>query len=691
MRRPQGPPAMPSATTPRAPLATDATRHAGPRPLDLPTPVPLAPDADLSVLDEAKVFAAPDDPADWPAWRSNLHRWRREARARLGYAGPHYAGRPTPPYALAFVDLGDEALFDRARGRFDVDGFLAASEREFGGIDGVLLWHGYPTLGIDERRQVDFYRDLPDLPAAVARFREGGVRVFVAMTPWPEGPDAHADGEVADLVAWTGADGLFLDLAREGTRTLRAALAARGLETMVGGESRVPLARLDDHEVSWAQWFADSDVPGVARSVWYERAHQLHQTRRWHRDHLGELHAAWLNGCGVLLWESVFGTWVGWNARDRALWRRMRRVQRAHDAWLRRGAWTPLADHPGGGARVYASRWDHDGATLWTIVNRGGAIDGPWLRTEARPDHGWTEATTGRTLTPSPAGEGVVEIGGPLEAGGVAAVFAGPLAAQVAAAGRASGVRVDAPVGAAPAGDVTFPLRIAVRVPAPDVRVARAPAGMAAVAGGPRELRVRYRVRECGLYGEAPFVDEWKPPLGVRLHQVAVALRRVDLAPFAIDTEEVSVAAFAGFVRATGHRPARAERFPYGDLTGSALSDAAEAAATFVDLEDARAYARWRGVRLPTEDEWQVAAEAGLLDRRPPVVWNLTESEHTDGRARFAILKGGSAYANARSPWFFDGGPRAPEWSAKLLLPAGGLARSAWIGFRCAIGLDAGR
>ena len=218
-----------------------------------------------------------------------------------------------------------------------------------------------------------------------------------------------------------------------------------------------------------------------------------------------------------------------------------------------------------------------------------------------------------------------------------------------------------------------------------------APAGMAAVAGGPRELRVRYRVRECGLYGEAPFVDEWKPPLGARLHQEAVALRRVDLAPFAIDTEEVSVAAFAGFVRATGHRPARAERFPYGDLTGSALSDAAEAAATFVDLEDARAYARWRGARLPTEDEWQVAAEAGVLGRRPPVVWNLTESEHTDGRARFAILKGGSAYANARSPWFFDGGPQAPEWSAKLLLPAGGLARSAWIGFRCAVGLDAGR
>jgi hypothetical protein len=665
------------------------TRHAVPRPLDLPTPVPLAPEADLRALDEAKVFAAPDDPADWPAWRANLHRWRREARARIGYAGPRYASRSTPPYALAFVGRGDEALFDRARGRFDVDGFLTASDRAFGGVDGVLLWHGYPTLGIDERRQIDFYRELPDLPAAVARFRDHAVRVFVAITPWPPGPDAHDDEEVAELVAWLGADGLFLDLAREGTATLRSALDARGIEVMVGGESRVPLARIGDHEVSWAQWFADSDVPGVLRSAWFERRHQLHQTRRWHRDHLAELHAAWLNGSGMLLWESVFGAWVGWNARDRALLRRMRRVQRSHDAWLRSEAWTPLADHPGGGARVYASRWDHAGTTLWTVVNRGEAVAGPWLRTEARPGHRWVEATMGTELTPRPAADGTVEVGGRLAAGGVAAVFVGPPSATLPGCDpQRDGDRARAELAEPDAADVTVPLRIAVRTPAPDVRAVAAPPGMVAVAGGSREIAVRYRVRECGLYGEVPFVDEWKPEMGVRLHREATAIRRVDLAPFAIDVEEVSQAAFAAFVEATGYVPVRVERFSW---CGRVPSATPEAAAVHVDLEDARAFARWRGVRLPTEDEWQVAGEAGVLRRRSPLVWNLTESEHTDGRARFAILKGGAGFANPRSPWFFDGGERAPSCSAKLLLPAGGLARSPWIGFRCAVGLGGGR
>ena len=108
---------------------------------------------------------------------------------------------------------------------------------------------------------------------------------------------------------------------------------------------------------------------------------------------------------------------------------------------------------------------------------------------------------------------------------------------------------------------------------------------------------------------------------------------------------------------------------------------------THVELADARAYAAWAGLRLPTEDEWQLAAEAGLLRRREPQVWNWTESEHTDGRTRFAIVKGGAAYRAAGSDWYLDGGPQPPEVSVKLLLMGAGLARSASIGFRCAADL----
>ncbi|ROT32482.1 SUMF1/EgtB/PvdO family nonheme iron enzyme [Micromonospora sp. HM5-17] len=647
-----------------------------PRPIDLPTAVPLEPGADLSVLDEAKIFAAPDDPAEWPAWRDRLTRWRAEARRRLGYDDRHYAEISGDCFSVCLAWLWDETLYDHERGVFTVDAFLDAAERDFGGFDGVVLWHAYPVIGLDDRNQFDYYRQVPELPEVVRALQARGVRVFVDYNPWDVGtrratrPDAE---EVAALVGWLGVDGVFLDTLKEGAEELRKTLDAVRPGLVLEGESRVPLARIADHAMSWAQWFADSPVPGVLRAKWFERRHMLHHTRRWHRSHLDELHSAWLNGVGVLVWESVFGVWVGWNDRDRALLRAMRRVQRERAAWLRAEEWVPLADHVPG-TRVYASRWTHDGVPLWTVVNRGEAYDGPWLLTDERPGHRWYDLVTGAELTATRTDDGRVTVGGTLPAGGIAAVLA--TVEEVTPARHAS-----------PDGDPNFPARAAVRIPAPVVRRGSVPPGMVAVDGGRRELLVRYRLRETGLYGEAPYVDEWKP-LPPRLHQPVTLRRTVHLGRFAIAEREVTNAEFAAFVRATGYRPVRAERWPWGD--GGAGWGPPDAPATHVELADARAYAAWAGLRLPTEDEWQVAAEAGLLRRAEPLVWNLTESEHTDGRTRFLILKGGAAYRAEGSDWYLDGGPQPPEVSVKLLPLGAGLTRSPSIGFRCAVDLGEG-
>ncbi len=109
---------------------------------------------------------------------------------------------------------------------------------------------------------------------------------------------------------------------------------------------------------------------------------------------------------------------------------------------------------------------------------------------------------------------------------------------------------------------------------------------------------------------------------------------------------------------------------------------------TEVDLADARAFAAWSGGRLPTEDEWQLAARHPGFTRLRPAVWNLTESEHTDGRTRFVMLKGGAEHRAEGSSWYFDGGVKPPEFSAKYLVPGSGLGRSTSIGFRVAWPLD---
>ena len=575
-----------------------------PRPIDLPTQVPLDADAKLDGLDTAKIFAAPDDPADWPAWREALKRWRSEAAERIGYDDGAYRA---PEYAwtrgcfsVALVWLWDELLYDHEAGRFTPERFCAESEREFGGFDGIVLWHAYPVIGIDERNQFDFYRDVPGIRELVAELQARDLRVFVDYNPWDVGTRREPvadDVAIAELVRELGADGVFLDTMKEAQPGLRAALDDVKAGIALEGESTLPLQRICDHHLSWAQWFADSTVPGVLRARWFEQRHMLHHTRRWNRSHLEELHSAWLNGVGMLVWENVFGAWVGWNERDKALLRAMRPVQREYAELLATGEWTPLAA-ASPDASVVASRWSAGETTLWALANRGDAYAGP-------------------------VGELEVE----LPARGIAAFLGSE---QIVVAGG---------------GDASFPVRPAVRRDAPVVRRDAPPEGFVALE--PRPLTAVFRRRETGAYGEVPWVEEWKP-LPPRLH---------------------------AFVEV--ERPAPRGRF--------AISR--RVAETGLDLAEARAYAAAAGARLPTEDEWQLAAEEGVLDLSGPRVWNWTESEHFDGRTRFAILKGGSDWVAAGSDWYVDGGPQEPAYSLKLLLLGAGMARSPRIGFRLAVDL----
>ncbi len=641
-----------------------------PRPIDLPTPVPLEPDADLSVLDDAKILAAPDDPAAWPAWRDQISAWAAGARGRHSYDGGMYddpaIGWAGSARVVALVWLWDELLYDHVVHRFTVDTFVEDARRRFGGLDGVVLWHAYPVIGIDPRNQYDYYRDVPELAAVVEGLQRSGIRVFLDYNPWDVGtrrPTRSDPEECAALITETGADGLFLDTLKEGDPALVSALATVGRPVALEGESRLPLARITDHALSWAQWFADSAVPGVLRAHVYERRHMLHHTRRWNRDHSDELQSAWLNGCGILVWESVFGSWVGWNARDASTLRRMRVIFETCDDLLISGTWTPLADLGETARRcgIFGSEFADAETTLTVLANRSDTdVTMPLL-----------VAPPGRRLLGWDGDPAAVTV----PARGVAAMLQcrdGALPERVATLTRR--IR-DLPDDV----DSSFPARLPSRKPVAPA-TGDAPVASVRIVRGSYPLRQTYRRRETGWYGRAPYVEEWKP-LPPRLHDDRSEEHEAVVGDVAVDAREVSRAEFHRFVAEAGYRPVVGHRF-----AGNAEGDP-ESPAVMVDLDDARAYAAWRGARLPTEFEWQIAASAGGFGRRTPLVWNWTESEHTDGRTRFVILKGGSDFAAVGSDWYTDGGPRAPEFTLQIPLLGAGLARSGCIGFRCVVDL----
>ncbi|HCS61824.1 MAG TPA: hypothetical protein DIW46_10605 [Microbacterium sp.] len=636
-----------------------------PRELDRPTIVPLREDGSLVdltsgaaalTMDDGKIFIAPNDPAELDDWRAQLASWREGARARHGVPTRYddlasaWASRC---FTVAQVWLWDELFFDFDAQEFTPERFVADARERFGGLDGIVLWHAYPVIGIDDRNQWDFY-DAPGLAAAADALHELGVSVFVDYNPWDTGTRRAGDdaAELAATVRRLGADGIFLDTLKKADPEMVAALDAARPGIGLEGESKLATERIADHTLSWAQWFADSEVPGVLRAHWFERRHMQHHIRRWHRDHSEELRSAWLNGVGVMVWEVVFGVWVGWNERDSATLRRMLPVQRGLHRMLIEGEWTPLAVHR---APLFGSTFELDGSTLLLLAN-----------------------TSDADLVYEPEGAGWQ----PLHAGDTAAAITVP-AQGVAAAIRVTGVAppeldtVRATLAAEiPHSDVSFPHRRARRLswtPAAasprasqDIRESIA-AHTVAVAAGEYVLTVRYRARETGMYDGAPYVDEWKP-LPPRLHDQRTLERVAELvSPVRVGASEVSEYDYALFLDAIGE-PA-AGRDPERPASG-------------VTFARAREYAAWVGGRLPSEDEWQLAATQLGFSRRTPEVWNWTESEHSDGRTRFVMLKGGSVHESAGSDWYVDGGVREPEFALKFLLPGLGQDASPSIGFR---------
>jgi len=667
--------------------------------------------------DGLAVGAASDPAADHDAWLRDLKIWRAERKTRMGYDDSEYRRPEFQWIKRNFISpqvmVEERTLFDVTQNRWTVDKYLDDLEARYGGIDSILLWPVYPNIGIDNRNQWDLARDLPGgIPAlrkVVEDFHRRNVRVLFPTMAWDNGtrdPGVPHWEATAKLMAEIGLDGVNGDTFGGLPRAYRTASDKSGHPVVFEPEG-APTADegLIWNGLSWAYW-TFKFAPTASKQKWLEPRHMSHISDRWARDKTDDLQHAFFNGMGYVSWENIWGIWNQITDRDAEALRRVAHLERAFADLLASADWEPFVPVIQYG--VYATKFPGDGQTLYTFVNRNEyRVEGLQMALAEEKGRRYFDVWNGVELK--------LPLAFAMEANGYGAVL------EVARSNpdleayllkRREMTRM--PLSSYSHEWHFLPQKMVETAAA--ATPGKADSEMIPIPAGEFDFNVRGIEIEgynwVGLDVQYPWEDA---PRRAHSHKMQVAA-------FDIDRYPVTNAEFKKFLDASQYRPNDDHNFLRDWKDHAPPAGWENKPVTWVSLEDARAYAKWAGKRLPHEWEWQYAAQGndgrlypwgaawnhaavpkpdkgrelsgpdnvnahpsgaspfGVMDMVGNV-WQWTD-EFVDTHTRAAILRGGSYYQPQGSIWYFPETYKLSE-HGKYLLMAPSKDRAGTIGFRC--------
>lgn len=685
-------------------------------------------------------------------------------------------------YVMHLLMAWDKDFFDVATGTFKLVDFVKKGRNVYGGDDVVCIWPTWPSLGIDQRNQFDLYRDLPGgLPALrqlADTLRKLGTRFFIAYNPWDESTrrEDHLKG-LEELIRATQADGVVLDTKGESSRALQAAAdAVRPGVVMYSEGMAVP-----------------KDMPGIVsgrvhNALYYPPMLNLNKLIKpefaifrvaevYKEPIQREYAVSFFNGYGTEINQFAPGH-PGWEADQYGYLGRTSRILREHSDVFTAGTLTPLVYTRSDS--VWVNEWTSPTKRLFTVFSlKPGGFSGPLVKVKPRAGHHFVDLWHHENRLPIQEGTSwwlpiytdafhVARLGTNNE-GEVTAVAEFPALLNCELSGNQ--LRISASRGD----------EIRVFAGNPDYSKQPVVSKNLTAVWDVRELFGRYEGKlVIQLFGKGELLDEVvkdiKPGVPRLVSDVQkepgtianrLGMKKIPpgrftfrstqgdefipypkqnenkvfaMPAFWMDEFPVTNRQFRDFLRATGYIPADTTNFLKHWVRNEIPPGMENFPVVYVSYEDATAYARWAGKRLPTEVEWQYAAQTAQGNEWPwkqerpvtrketyvtetltvsalegidprvanlgdgklyPVgkyakganpfglydlsgcVWQLTNDVYESGSYRYVMMKGGSYFKPSSSWWYVQGGPRELHYRQILLRVSPGFERNGTVGFRC--------
>lgn len=690
-------------------------------------------------------------------------------------------------YSANLMMTWDKRFYDYSDGSFHIKEHLEKMKKLIGGYDVYGIWPTWPALGMDQRNQWDMFRDLPGgfekLKEISELSKQMGSYFFLCYNPWDESTrsdEGHFDG-MTNITRIADIDGFVLDTRGGSSTELQDAVdAARDGVVMYSEGMAVPrdMQGIVSGRVHNALYYP----PLLNLNKFIKPEFAIFRVAEEAREPIKrEFNLSFFNGYGTEINSFPPGRFE-WSDDQMRYWGKLLQIQRENSSNFLQNNYTPLI--PTLVDSIFVNEWPDESKTIYTIFNLlpGGFKGNLFEVKHVDENNHFIDLFNHEELEINMIGDKKII---PVKLDGFNSFDLGTnnegSVSAIAKFPKLLSVKLS--------GDV-------LKVSSKSGDIIRIWAGNPSYEKNPAQFGIQEQsIKLLSLFPEYEgkfiiqslknneVIDEriiYIKPGTARLISEVETTKKVSKAPkdmvlipsgiftsdsyrtgdnfinypenptsegekiamrkFFMDKYPVTNKQYKDFLDASGYQPNDTTNFLKHWTNGIIPKGMENHPVIYVTLEDAKAYANWAGKRLPTEIEWQYAAQTEDCNEWPwiqetpvereeefitntlsvwkikgidstrcnlgdgllyPVgkykegvnpyglydlvgsIWQLTNDQYDNTTYRYVMVKGGSYFLPTSSFWYVQGGPRELNFRQYLLRVSPSFERKATVGFRC--------